>query len=464
MSRQPGHRGWSGEIRPIVRLAFPVAAAQLGWMMIGLVDLWMVGRLGPRALAAVSLGDLWIVGTSVMAMGVVMGIDPIVSQAHGAGLGERMGRALQHGIVLAVLLAVPLTAAWVFTAPVLRMFGQEPALTSAAESYTRVQAFSVAPFMIYYALRQYLHGRGMMMAPLVIVLVANVFNALMNWVLIFGKLGLPALGIVGAGIASGLTRTFLMVALAVVVLTLRLHEGGWTRWSRESFDLRALGGVLRFGGPVGAQIGLEVWAFTLTTVFAGWLGAQALAAHTIVLKIASFSFMSALGIAIACTTRVGNLLGDGRPRQAARAAWTGLGLGAGVMSLFGLLFVAFRFQLPALFLGEGGAAVIALGASILPIAAAFQIFDGFQAVAGGVLRGMGTTRPAAVINLLGYYCLSLPLSLWMAFPRLPLGLPGLGLGLRGLWYGMAIGLSTVALLLGVWIWHRGPATAAVKAI
>ncbi|HHN75026.1 MAG TPA: MATE family efflux transporter [Acidobacteria bacterium] len=448
-----------GEVRPIVRLAIPVAAAQLGWMLIGLVDLWMVGRLGPEALAAVSLGDLWIVATLVVAMGVVMGIDPIVSQAHGAGLGQRMGLALQHGIVIALLLTPLVAVCWWLAEPALLLAGQDPSLVRPASSYVWVQAFSIAPFLVYIALRQYLQGRGMMLPPLLIVLAANVVNAALNWVLIFGKLSFPAMGIEGAAIASGLTRTFMMAALAAVVISLRLHEGAWSGWARQALSPRALREVLAYGLPVGLQIGLEVWAFTLTTIFAGWLGAHALAAHTIALKIASFSFMAALGIAFACTTRVGNLIGAGHLAHADRAAWTGVALGAGAMTCFGALFVTFRHGLPALFLsGEGSADidVITLAAGILPIAAAFQVFDGFQAVASGVLRGMGTTRPAAVINILGYYALSLPISIGLAFEHLPGGLRGLGLGLKGIWIGMAVGLAAVATLLAVWLRFRGP--------
>ncbi|MDQ7005798.1 MAG: MATE family efflux transporter [Acidobacteriota bacterium] len=450
-----------GEVRPIVHLALPVAAAQLGWMLIGLVDLWMVGRLGSDALAAVSLGDLWIVATLVVAMGVVMGIDPIVSQAHGAGLGPRAGAALQHGVVIALLLTPGITAAWWLAGPALLAAGQDPILVESADSYIRAQAFSIAPFLVYIALRQYLQGRGMMLPPLVIILAANLVNVALNWVLIFGELGFPALGVRGAAIASGLTRAFMMLSLVLAIVGLRLYEGAWEGWSRQAVSPRALVEVLRHGLPVGLQIGLEIWAFTLTTLFAGWLGTRALAAHTIVLKITSFSFMAAMGISIACTTRVGNLIGAGQRSRAEKAAWTGLALATAMMTGFALTFVIFRRSLPAIFVPRGTPAameVIVLGAGILPIAAAFQVFDGFQAVASGVLRGMGTTRPSAVINFLGYYALALPCALWLAFERLPGGIEGLGLGLRGIWLGLALGLAAVAALLAFWLRLRGPSS------
>ncbi len=446
-----------GETRALVRLALPVAAAQLGWMTIGLVDIWMVGRLGAEALAAVSLGDLWIVGTAVIATGVIMGIDPIVSQAHGARLPEAMGRALQQGIALAVLLAVPLSLAWWQTGPVLGLLGQDPELSSVASDYVRAQTFCLAPFFIYIALRQYLQGRGMMLPPLVIVLVANVVNAVLNAALIFGFGPIPALGVRGAGIASGMTRVFMMLALAGVVLWGGLHRDAWTPWSLRALHPRELLRVLRYGIPVGTQIGLEVWAFTLCSVFAGWIGAAALAAHTIVLKVSAFSFMTAHGIGVASATRVGNLLGAGEHARAQRTSWIGIALGAGTMALFGLLFVAFRDSITGVFVGGEALTVIALGAGIFPIAAAFQIFDGTQVVAAGVLRGMGTTRPAAAINFVGYYLFALPVGAWLTFEELPFGLRGLGLGLPGLWVGLALGLGSVALLLLAWVWRRGPA-------
>ena len=197
---------------------------------------------------------------------------------------------------------------------------------------------------------------------------------------------------------------------------------------------------------------LEMWAFQAATLIAGRLGEAELAAHTVVLNVASVTFMVPLGVGMAATTRVGNLLGAGRPDGAQRAAWVALATGAGVMTGSAVLFVVLRHAIPVLYTTDVDVRVLA--ASIFPVAAAFQLFDGVQVVGSGVLRGMGSTRPAALFNLIGYYVLALPLAAWLTFT--------LDLGLRGIWWGLAIGLATVAVLLSAWIHRRGPTTVAVK--
>lgn len=424
-------------------------------MMLGMVDVWMAGRLGPEAVAAVALGDLWVFGTLIVGMGVVMGIDPLVAQAHGAGRGAEAGRALQRGIILAFLVSIPLTFLWLLTGPVLRLFGQDRALSAAAHQYTLAQVFAPFPFLAFIALRQYLQGRGMMMPALHVILAANLLNAFLDWVLMFGHLGFPALGVMGCGLATGLVRASLPLALAGLIWGSGLEKGAWVPWSRAVWRISELRKVLHIGLPIGAQMGLEIWAFSLAALFAGWLGAEALAAHTIVLKLASFTFMFPLGISIAAATRVGNLIGAGNRREADRAAWAAVGLGALVMAGFALLMIAGRGWLPGLFLKHPHPGVLALAASILPVAAAFQVFDGIQVVGGGILRGMGNTRPAALFNLVGYYILGLPLGLVLAFPeRFSARYPGWGLG--GIWIGLALGLGVVAVSLLFWLARRGP--------
>lgn len=441
------------ELATIPSLAGPLILAQMGWMMLGLVDTFMVGHLGPRPLAAVALGDLWIVGTLLVAMGVMLGLDPIVSQAHGAGDGRRAAHALQRGVVLALLLSVPLAVLWLATGAALRLAGQDPALAAEADRFVGVQVFSIAPFLVFVALRQYLQGRTIMMPTLIVIVAGNVVNFVLDWLLIFGRLGFPELGVRGSGIATGVTRVVMLALLLALVRWYRLHEGAWVPWTREIFDLRRLREILGHGIPTGIQLGLEIWAFATTSLFAGWLGAEALAAHTIVLKLASFSYMVPLGISIAAATRVGNLIGA-RDRAGARcAAWVAIGLGGGVMTVFALLLVTLRTVLPALFLAPGQEAVVALAATIMPIAALFQFFDGTQAVGCGVLRGLGNTRPAALFNLVGFYALALPLALGLGFER-PWGpFRGAGWGLPGLWTGLAAGLFAVAALLVLFLWR-----------
>jgi len=436
------------EARKLASLAIPVAATQLSTMLLGLVDTVMVGRVSVDAIAAASLANVWVFGTLMFANGIVFGIDPLVAQAHGAGHGRLAALALQRGVVLSLLLSVPTLVLWTYTEDFLLFTGQDPQLSRAAHQYIMAQSPSVPAFLVYSALRQYLQGREIMRPALWVILIANVFNAFFNWVLIFGNLGAPALGLVGAGIATGLTRWVSLIGLVFWVRGFGLTRGAWQPWSRAAIDPIGLRAVFAIGFPVAIQVSLEIWAFSAAALVAGRLGATPLAAHTVALNMAALAFMVPLGISQGTVTRVGNLIGAGQAVQAQRAAWVALAMGGAVMTASAVIFVVFRHTLPSLYTPD--ASVIALCASILPIAAAFQIFDGVQVVGCGVLRGMGRTRPAAVFNLISYWMLGLPIGTWLAL--------GAGFGLPGIWWGLCIGLATVSAMLVLWIRVRGPVT------
>ena len=430
----------------LTRLATPMVVSQVGMLSMGLVDTLMVGRLGAEALGAVALGHVWAWGTLIIGVGMMMGIDPIVAQAHGSGNGPRAGRALQRALVLAVLLTIPIGGLWLTASPMLKLLGQDPELVHDAANYCLYHLFGITPYLAFTALRQYLQGRGLMIAPLVTILLANLLNVLFNWVLIFGNLGAPELGVRGAALATGLSKVSLFVILVAWIRFHRLHEGAWTPWTRAALVPAKMRDLLRFGVPIGAQFGLEVWAFNLAAIFAGWISTEALAAHTIVIRLASLSFMMPVGISIAAATRIGNLIGARQRRRAQDSAWVAITMGGLVMAVWAILFWVFRRDLTALFTAD--TAVIALGAVALPIAAAFQLFDGVQCVASGVLRGMGTTRPAAAFGLVGFYGIALPLAYLFAFE-----LDG---GLAGIWWGLCAGLGAVAVMLMLWVLRRGP--------
>jgi MATE family multidrug resistance protein len=230
-----------------------------------------------------------------------------------------------------------------------------------------------------------------------------------------------------------------------IVLGFRLHEGAWVPWSRRAFELRGLRALLAIGFPIALQMSLEMWAFGASNFIAGRLGAGAVAAHSVTMNLASITFMVPLGIAQGTAVRVGNLIGAGDVAQSQRAAWLGIGMGALFMTLSAVGFVVGREVLPRLYTPE--AVVIAGAAAILPIAGAFQVFDGTQSVASGVLRAMGRPGPAAVFNLVGYWMLALPIGGWLALRG--------GAGLVGLWWGLCAGLVVVAIGLVLLIWRRG---------
>jgi MATE family multidrug resistance protein len=440
------------EIRKMAALGLPVAVTQLSSMLLGFVDTVMVGRVSVEAIGATSLANVWTFGTIMFANGILFGLDPIVAQAHGAGHGDRAARALQTGVSLSLLLSIPVGLAWTQTEAVLLLAGQDPALARMAHQYAMVQIPGIPFFLAYSALRQYLQGREHMRPALWVVLAANVFNIVFNWVLIFGHWGMPALGVVGAGIASTLTRVVSCAGLIGWTLAFRLHDGAWVPWSREAVGLRAVWRLTRLGLPVGGQMALEIWAFSGAALIAGWLGAVPLAAHTIALNMAALSFMLPLGISQGAATRVGNLLGAGDNEGAQRAAWVSMGMGAAIMSLGAFAFITLRHWLPRIYSSDTD--LIAACAAILPIAAAFQIFDGTQVVGCGVLRGMGRTRPALLFNLVAYWLVGLPVGGWLALRG--------GWGLAGIWWGLALGLGLVAGSLLVFVHYRGPHTGAAR--
>lgn len=432
-------------LRRLLALALPATGAQVGMMLLLVVDVAMLGRLSVHALDAAALGRVWVMGTLVLGMGVVFGMDPVAAQAFGARDRRRLDAAFGSGVALALLASVPIGLAWTATGPLLRGLGQAPELAADARLYVLAQLPGLPFFLLFLANKQYLQAQGIVQPAMWVTLAANALNALANWALIFGRLGMPALGVTGAGLATSLTHAFLAVAL--LVWTRRRLGAAAFAAARAGATAPAVRGVLRHGTPVAVQLGLEMWAFQVATLLAGRLGAVPLAAHTAALTLSSLTFMVPLGVSLAAVVRVGNLVGARAGRDAERAAWVALALGASFMALSGLGFWTLRWHLPRLFTAD--AAVIAATAAILPVAAAFQVFDGIQVVGGGVLRGLGQTRPAALFNLVGYYLLALPLAWFLGFR--------LGLGVEGIWWGLALGLAAVAVLLVGWISRFGPA-------
>ena len=439
------------ELRRLVTLATPLVISQLAAMTLWVIDVLMLGAVSVEALDAASLGRVWVMGTVIVAMGVLLGLDPIASQAYGGSNRNALARVRQRGLVLAWALAPLVAGLWLVTAPVLELLGQEDHLSAEAGRYVLAQLPGALFFLLYVVYRHWLQAQGIMRPVMWVSLSANGVNAFANWILIFGNLGAPALGSAGAGAATAITLCYMAVSLGAVARLAQRREADRPRWDREVFAWAHLKRIVVLGAPVGAQMSLEYWAFSISTLWAGWLGVEALGAHTIAITLASLTFMVPLGISFATVTRVGNLLGAGDPQGAQRASWVALGLGAGVMTVGLVAFLIGREALPDLFTDDVG--VIALAATILPAAASFQLFDGVQAVGAAVLRGMGRTLPAALFALLGFYALALPAAWWLAFER--------GLGVAGIWWGMALGLFAVSVMLVVYIAKRGPAHGAI---
>lgn len=418
-----------GELRRLAELAWPVVIGQLGMVGLGVVDVMMVGRLGEEAIGAVGIGNTWSFAGLIFGLGTASGIDPIVTQAFGAGEPRAAGRALLGGAAVLSLLCVPIALMHLLSGPAFALLNQPESLVPIAAAYCRVIALGVPAFLGFALVRQFLQGKGLMRPAMWVLLAGNVLNVVLNDALIFGRYGLPALGVEGAAWSTVIVR-WAMFGLLLLL--------GWSVVREARPDrlptVREIGGLASLALPSGWHVALEVWAFGSIAIFAGQLGNLEVAAHTIAMNIISVLFMVPLGLSAAAATRVGNLVG-------ARAPWTPaarvtLAATAVIMTTWSTVLMV----LPAYLVGLYTEApdVTALAVSILPIAAAFQLFDGAQIVSVGMLRGLGDTRRPAMFNLFAYWTLGVPLGWFLAFPW--------GLGLHGLWMGVSVGLGLVSVL------------------
>ncbi|MBM4267194.1 MAG: MATE family efflux transporter [Deltaproteobacteria bacterium] len=433
-----------GELRPLFRLAWPVIIAELGWMGMGLVDTAMVGRVSAEAIGAVAVGTHTFFVAAMFGIGLLLGLDPLVSQAWGAGRTEDAHRGLVHGVYVSLGLGVLSMAVLWWVSARLSWFGVDAAVLPDAIGYLDAVTWGLVPLLLFATLRRYLQGTGIVRPVMVIVLVANVVNALANWVLIFGHLGFPAMGARGSAWATTLARVFMLGAVVAYAVAhdRRRAGGGFLRVSWR-IEARLLDKLLRLGLPAAVQVTLEGGVFTAATLLAARLDPTALAAHQIALGAAAFAFMVPLGVSSAGAVRVGQKLGGRDPEGARRAGWTALLLGGGFMSLSAISFLVVPHAILRIFTSE--ASVIEVGTGLLAIAAAFQLFDGVQVVATGALRGSGDTRTSMLTSLVGYWLVSLPLGAFLCF--------SLGLGVYGLWAGLTFGLVFAAIAL-VWAWSR----------
>jgi MATE family multidrug resistance protein len=393
-----------------------------------------MGRVSAEAFAAVALGHAFSFTLLGFAMGTLAALDPIVSQAHGAGEPEAVARALQRGVVLALVLSLGVACGLWFAEPLLVLLGQPPEVVPGAAAYARISIAGVPGFLLFVAQRQVLQATERLRALVVVILLANALNAVLDWVLIAGHLGAPALGVEGCAWATVAARWAL--ALALPLLAGRALRGALWPPRAGAFRARAFARTLALGLPIGLSFGLEIGAFGCVLAFMGRLGVEALAAHQVVMTLASASFMLPLSIAMAAAVRVGHAIGRADPAGLRRAVAAALGLGASLMAACGLLFVTLPG--PLAWLVTDLAPVLALAVTLLPIAGVFQVFDGLQGVALGCLRGMADTRVPLVIHLVGFWGVAIPLAAHLGLAR--------GHGAAGLWWGLALGLFLVALV------------------
>jgi multidrug resistance protein, MATE family len=430
------------EIRQTLLLAGPVIGSQLAQVSMGFVDTVMVGRLGAEALAGVALGHTILFFVLLICMGMAFAVGPMVSQAFGAGDEAAIGRSVRQGLWLGVLLSMPAIAVIALTPSFLLAIGQSPEIVTLTRSYLYAAMWGIPGFIFFSALRSFVEGLSRPRPILVITLVGVAFNISGNYVLMFGKLGFPALGLVGTGIATSIVMWVMCLLLALYVHRSRYFTRHRVFRPVRRPDPAVLGELVRIGWPIGVTFGIESALFTVTALMIGYLGAVPLAAHQVALQCAAFTFMVPLGIGIAGSVRVGQAAGRGDFHAVRRSGFVAISLSAVFMIMAAVAFWTIPSTIISLYLDlddPSNASVVQMATRLLAIAAVFQVFDGVQVSAGGALRGLKDTRVPMFIGAISYWGVGLTSGYFFGFV--------LGGGAQGLWWGLVGGLATAAVLL-----------------
>ncbi len=445
-----GNAPWRAEVRAMLALAWPLVLTNLSQFALTLTDTLFVGHLGTEALAAVTLGSNLYFATLAPCFGLAMAAAPMTAQTRGRGRGfvRGMRRDVRASIWALAIATLPTWLLLWHTDALLLLLGQEPGLAALAGDYVRALMWGMPCFCIFIALRGFLAAEQRPRAALVVSFGAVLLNVPLNAWLIHGGFGLPALGVVGAGVASSVCNLATLLGLLGLVARdrhLRRFRILGRLWRPDPARLRE---AVAIGLPIAGSMSLEIAVFTFAAIVMGWMGALAVAAHAIALQVAGATFMVPMGLGQAATARVGLAAGANAMRAAARAGWTAILLGAGFMAGCAVLLILAGQRIAWLFLdpeNPGAAETASLAARLLLVAGLFQLADGVQAVAAGALRGLKDTTAPMLVAAFGYWVAGLPLGLLLAFPG--------GLGPFGVWIGLATGLFLVAGLMS-WRWLR----------
>jgi MATE family multidrug resistance protein len=441
-------RPWLAEAAAMLALSWPMVLTNVAQTAMTATDVIMMGHLGPDALAAGALGTNLYNAVLIFGIGVMGAVSPMIAIELGRNKHavRDLRRTVRQGFWAAATMVGPM---WLFLWQaefILTAMGQDPVLSKAAASYVHKLQWGLLPFFLYLCLRGFVAALLRPRWAFIVVLVALAFNAFANWCLMFGRLGFPALGLPGSGLATTLSSTLMFAGLALVVVLdrrfRRYHLLGrfWVPdWSRY----RAF---WRLGLPIGLTLAFEVIIFNGAAFLMGLIGATSLAAHAIAIQIASLTFMVPLGIGQAGTVRVGRAFGAGDKEGIRRAGTMALILALSFMACTALLMAIVPEWLVAPFLDRskpGADAVAELAMLFLFYAAVFQIVDGAQVIGSSILRGLGDTRLPMIFAGLGYWGIGLPLSAALGFLTPLAG--------RGIWIGLAIGLTVVSVMM-LWRW------------
>lgn len=430
--------------RRLFQLAIPLVLTQAGQMIVQLVDNAMVGRVGTTELAAASFANSIFIMIMIIGLGVFIGITPLIGHALGAKDGDKVATIMKNGVVLAIILIGLLTVVSWLLSYLMPYMRQPEAVWTMAIPYYRILTVSLIPFLVFMLLKQIGEGVGNTVLAMIATIASNVINVGLNYVLIFGKLGFPELGLVGAGYATLISRIIMPILLYVGFKKVKDINQYFVLLPKEKASWVGIKELFVVGLPISAQLTVEVSLFAFGAIMMGWMGDVPLAAHQVAMGMASFTFMVANGVAMATTIRVSYQLGKRDFPNLEKVAFSAFHLVLSYMLLCGIGLYLFRYELPRLFSPDK--AVIVQTASLLTVAAVFQLFDGLQVVGLGVLRGIADVKVPMLIAGLSYLVIGLPTSYLCAFT--------FGMGPEGIWFGFVFGLATAGVLLAIRIWKK----------
>lgn len=426
-----------------LKLALPIMAGQLGQITVYLADNIMVGKLGALSLAAVSFAVALIAVPIVIGMGIAFALPPLVSEADGADEPKKISQYFKHSLIVNVGIGIISCILMVFSLQYLHLLGQEPEVVEIARGYIFYSALAMIPMMIFLTFRSYADGMSETMPPMIAMIVGNIINIILNYIFIYGKLGMPALGVDGAALSSLVARISMLIILIGILykwknLWMYIKECNFTQYQNAIFQK-----IFKLGVPTSMQMFFEISAFSGAALIMGMVSSNAQAGHQIAINLSSITFMICSGLAMASTIRVGNQLGKknySALRDAGISAFLQITL---IMGVFSILFVLLRHQMPLIYIDDE--VVIGIASTLLIYAAIFQIPDGLQVAALAALRGIQDVKKPTLITFFSYYIVGIPISYFAALHW--------GMGATGVWLGLLIGLFISASLL-IYRFHK----------
>lgn len=424
--------------RKNLNLAIPVILAQIGQVTVNLADNMMVGHVGTTELAAASFAiNLFHVGM-LFGLGITFGLTPLVGQAFSAKSKTNIGSWFKNGVLIYFISSLLIGLAMSSVVLFMNHMGQSEEVVRMAVPYYLIQVSSLIPLMLFFSFKQFFEGIGNTRIAMIITILANLVNIGLNYILIYGKLGFPALGLNGAGYATLISRMIMPVIFVFVVFRNLKIRTYFSEALHSEFDKLKIKRILSIGLPIGFQLVIEILAFSLGAIMLGWISKESLAGHQVAIGMASMTYMISFGLASGTTIRVSHAFGESDKQELKHSVLASLHIVVVFMSLMGVLFVLLRNQLPLLFTSDP--AVVKIASGLLVVGAFFQIFDGVQVILLGALRGIADVRIPMFMAFFSYIMVSLPVSYLMAFY--------FNLGAPGVWMGFVFGLGTAAVLFG----------------